>query len=81
MAVSILWAAPGAGAHALLKSSDPADGADLARAPHQILMTFTEPPDPSLSSAQLLASTGHPVAGKTQRRLRGSVGGPAAGVG
>ncbi|HEX9315241.1 MAG TPA: copper resistance protein CopC, partial [Actinomycetota bacterium] len=35
---------PGAAAHALVASSDPADGATLASSPSQIVITFTEQP-------------------------------------
>jgi len=56
-----------AGAHALLKSSVPAAGADLKEAPHQILLTFTEPPDPTLSLVTLVTSSGATVdTGKAQ---------------
>lgn len=55
-------AAPGvASAHALLKSSTPAAGADLTEAPHRILMTFTEPPDSTLSLATMVTSSGATV--------------------
>jgi copper transport protein len=48
-------------AHALVASSDPADGAVLSTAPRQVLITFTEAPDPVLSSVRVLASTGRAV--------------------
>ena len=53
----LAWAAP-ASAHALVRSSDPAAGAVLATAPEQVLITFTEAPDPELSSVQLLDASG-----------------------
>ena len=57
IAVAALVMLPGvAGAHALLKSSVPAAGADLKEAPHKILLTFTEPPDPTLSLVRLVTS-------------------------
>ena len=56
----LLLAAP-AGAHALLKRSNPAAGARVDRAPPQILMFFTEPPDPTLSSVTVLDSNGNVV--------------------
>ncbi|HEY1331395.1 MAG TPA: copper resistance protein CopC [Actinomycetota bacterium] len=65
-ALAVVWAAPSASAHALLKSSDPANGAQLAKSPAQILMTFTEAPDPHLSLATLLDSTGHVVSGASK---------------
>ncbi len=45
-------------AHALLRTSDPASGAVLGTAPVQVLITFTEAPDPQLSSIQVLDSSG-----------------------
>src|SRR5207253_1263085 len=50
-----------ASAHALVLSSDPAAGAVLVAAPSQVLVTFTEAPDPKLSSLQLLDSSGATV--------------------
>src|SRR5438093_1983539 len=41
-------------AHANLASSDPANGATLATAPSAIRLTFTEPPDPTLSTIIVL---------------------------
>ncbi len=54
---TLAFAAP-ASAHALLRTSDPAAGAVLSTAPSQVIITFTEAPDPQLSSIQLLDSTG-----------------------
>jgi copper transport protein len=51
-----------ASAHAGLESSDPADGAQLDTAPTQIALTFTETPDASLSSVQVLEVNGASVA-------------------
>ncbi|HET7181717.1 MAG TPA: copper resistance protein CopC [Candidatus Limnocylindrales bacterium] len=45
-------------AHALLKASDPAKGATLGSAPTSITLTFTETPDPRLSSVKVLDSAG-----------------------
>jgi copper transport protein len=54
-----------AGAHALLGASDPASGASLDRAPRAVLITFTERPDPGLSSVRVLDQSGREVtAGK-----------------
>jgi copper transport protein len=59
--------ATGAAAHALLTSSDPPAGASLSEAPNSVTITFTETPDPKLSSIRVLDSTGAPVAaGPTQ---------------
>ncbi len=68
VALAALIVLPGvAGAHALLKTSVPAAGADLTAAPHQILLTFTEPPDPTLSLVTLVTSSGATVkTGKAQ---------------
>jgi copper transport protein len=45
-------------AHALLERSYPAAGASLPRAPHVMLLYFTEAPEPSLSTVSLLDSSG-----------------------
>jgi len=52
-----------ADAHALLERSYPAAGASLPRAPHAMLLYFTEAPDPSLSTVILLDSSGQTVPG------------------
>ena len=64
--VAVLWLAlltPGAGAHALLVSSTPADNASLASSPQRLLLTFSENPDPKLSHVGILDSGAHAVAG------------------
>src|SRR5436190_21776652 len=61
-AVALFAAAP-AGAHALLKSSVPVDGATVATPPTTIQLVFTEPPEPSLSSVGILDSSGRSVSG------------------
>ena len=43
-----------ADAHALVRSSTPADGANLDHAPTQVSITFTERPDPRLSAIHVL---------------------------
>jgi copper transport protein len=50
-------------AHALLERSYPAAGSSLLRAPRAMLLFFTEAPDPSLSTASLLDSSGQTVPG------------------
>jgi copper transport protein len=50
-----------AGAHALLRESDPAAGSSLDQAPRQVVLTFTERPEPGLSSIQVLDTGGRPV--------------------
>jgi copper transport protein len=61
----LLASGTAAQAHAVLRSSDPADGASVARAPRQVTLTFTERPEPRLSTVQVLDADGRPVqAGK-----------------
>jgi copper transport protein len=55
-----------ADAHALLERSYPAAGASLPRAPHTMLLFFTEAPDPGLSTVSLLDSSGQAVLGVGQ---------------
>ena len=50
-----------AGAHALLRESDPAAGSSLDKAPSRVLLTFTERPEAGLSSIQVLDTSGQPV--------------------
>jgi copper transport protein len=50
-----------ASAHGLLESSDPADGATLDAAPRQVLLSFTERPEPRLSSVRVLDTAGNQV--------------------
>lgn len=60
-----LWLVGAAGtatAHANLDRSDPADGAQLEASPSRIALTFTERPDPALSSIELLDASGGTVA-------------------
>ncbi len=60
LVVAIGLASP-AMAHALLASSQPAAGSNLPSAPTEVVLTFTEAPDPKLSSVQVLSSTGTSV--------------------
>jgi copper transport protein len=53
--------APAAGGHALLRGSEPAGGASLDSSPERVTLTFTEPPDPALSSVHVLDTAGHAV--------------------
>jgi copper transport protein len=55
----IVLGASSAGAHALVRSSDPADGAILDRGPAQVSITFTERPDPALSIVRVLDAHGN----------------------
>lgn len=76
-----------ANAHGLLAASDPADGASVERAPTEVLLTFTETPDPALATVQVIDSSGSRVdAGKAEllpgqpARLRVPVGNLAQGT-
>jgi copper transport protein len=57
----LLGAGGPAGAHALLRESDPAAGSSLERAPSRVVLTFTERPEPGLSSISVLDTGGQPV--------------------
>lgn len=57
----LVGGATAADAHALLSSSVPADGATVAEAPAELLMTFSEALDPSLSVVGILDSSGELV--------------------
>lgn len=52
------WAGGPAGAHALLAASEPADGASVDQPPTEVLLTFTEAPDPSLTVVRVLDEAG-----------------------
>ncbi len=54
--------APVASAHAELDHSDPRAGSTLPSAPTQVLLVFTEDPDPTLSFVQVLDTNGTNVA-------------------
>jgi copper transport protein len=71
----LLLAAPAASAHAVLRSSDPPGGASLAKAPAKVTLTFTEPPDLTLSTVHVLDSTGRAV---ESGKARGVPGEPLA---
>ena len=65
--IGAAWAPVPAHAHALLKTSVPADGASVDDAPPEMLLTFTEALDPALSSVRILDTSGAPVgAGKAE---------------
>ena len=56
------WAVPGeAHAHANLASSDPAPNSELDEAPAQVIIWFTEPIEPALSSIRVLDASGQQV--------------------
>jgi copper transport protein len=50
-----------AGAHALLRDSDPAAGASLDKAPRRVVLDFTERPEQGLSTIQVLDTSGRQV--------------------
>ena len=52
---------PAAGAHAVLRGSDPAGGASVATAPDAVRLRFSEAPDPSLSVVRVLDTAGRVV--------------------
>jgi copper transport protein len=58
--LALALAGPALG-HALLKSSDPAAGQSLSASPDAVTITFTETPDPQLSTITVLDSTGATV--------------------
>lgn len=60
--------APPAAAHALLVSSRPAPGASLPRSPSRLLLSFTEAPDPVLSTVRVLDAAGRVVGGVSPER-------------
>ena len=61
VALGVLAAASRAGAHALLSRSDPPTGAALQQAPQAVTLTFTEEPEPTLSSVRILLPSGQQV--------------------
>jgi copper transport protein len=58
---AVLALAPAAGAHAVLESSTPADGASVEEAPAIVSLTFTEEPEPDLSQIEVLDAGGEVV--------------------
>src|SRR5947209_9793591 len=56
--VVVLWPATGAVAHALRISSAPDNGAVLKVPPTEVTVTFSEVPDPAVSSLRVLGSSG-----------------------
>ena len=67
----VLLMGPGAAAHALVASSDPADGATLASSPSQVVITFTEQPDVKRSLIEVLDTSGHKAEDAAERALAG----------
>jgi copper transport protein len=58
-------------AHAALSSSDPVEGATLEAAPARVMLTFTEPPDPELSTIEVLNAAGAEVQEGNPRAVPG----------
>ncbi|MEA2685578.1 MAG: copper transport protein, partial [Actinomycetota bacterium] len=56
--VLCLVGTPAAHAHGVLRASDPADRAVLEQAPTAVTLSFTEAPEPRLSSVQVLDGSG-----------------------
>ena len=59
--IVVVFAVSPARAHALLDHSDPPNGAELAQAPTNVVLTFTEDPDPTLSIVHVLDANGKSV--------------------
>src|SRR5438067_753089 len=59
--LALVMASPTAYAHALLRSSDPPDGAQLAKSPSSVVLAFTEDPDTSLSIVHVVDQNGNNV--------------------
>jgi copper transport protein len=74
---------PAAAAHGVLKSSEPAGGSSLERAPAAVTLRFSERPDPGLSTVRVLDSGGRVVAGGPAQPVAGrplELRVPAAGL-
>ena len=64
--------ATGGSAHALLRQSQPPSGAVLQQAPGAVTLTFTEEPEPTLSSVQVLDTNGRTVSTAPARPVPGN---------
>lgn len=71
VSLGLLVATPSAHAHALLRSSDPAGGAQLSKSPTTIELTFTEDPDASLSTVHVVDQNGNNVEKGKARAVSG----------
>ncbi|MBI3975423.1 MAG: copper resistance protein CopC/CopD [Armatimonadetes bacterium] len=74
-----------AAAHGILERSDPAANASVPAAPKRLVLWFTEPVDPVLSSASVLDGQGRRVSGRAvvgedRRSMRVEVDAEAAGL-
>jgi copper transport protein len=63
LGASLAMPVPRAAAHALLIRATPAVNGTVASSPRQLLLTFTEPVDPTLSHVQVVDTQGRPVPG------------------
>jgi copper transport protein len=61
LVVGDVTARQSAGAHAVIDEASPSDGELLDKSPAEVAITFTEPPDPELSTLRVLDSTGGSV--------------------
>jgi copper transport protein len=61
VAAGLVLPGPAAHAHALLRSSSPANGDVLESSPPEVVISFTEPPDHGLSQIQVFDSNGSAV--------------------
>src|SRR5439155_11375074 len=80
-ALGMLLAIPSASAHALLRASDPAGGAQLSKSPSSVVLTFTEDPDTSLSIVHVVDQNGNNVEKGKARAAPGEPADLAVGVG
>jgi copper transport protein len=71
-AVGLALASPTADAHALLRTSDPAEGAQLQASPATVTCTFTETPEPNLTVIRVLDSTGNELQNGAAKRVPGN---------
>jgi copper transport protein len=67
----LLATGPAAAAHGVLRSSEPAGGSSLERAPAAVTLRFSERPDPGLSTVRVLDSGGRVVAGGPAQAVAG----------
>jgi copper transport protein len=70
--ICLVVLAPGAAAHALLRSSDPAVGGQVDRGPDEITLVFTEDPEPSLSVVHVLDTSGTSFERSPPQRVPGA---------
>jgi copper transport protein len=69
-----------AGAHAILSSSDPAEGERLTEAPPEVVLRFTEAPELALSTVTLLDRSGAPLETGQPAAVAGDTGALAVTV-